>query len=66
MAAVEHAFRELDALVLQLKGLVLVRKLREQRAADDAELAMFHAEIDRARERLASIVKPGAADRAPA
>ena len=66
MAAVGHPFRELDDLVLQLKGLVLVRKLREERGANDAELAMFHAEIDRVRERLAGIVKAGAADRAPA
>jgi hypothetical protein len=65
-AAVERAFRELDDLVLQLKGLLLVRRLREQRGADDAELAMFHAEIDRVRERLASVVKNGVPDRAPA
>jgi hypothetical protein len=65
-AAVERAFRELDDLVLQLKGLVLVRRLREQRGADDAELAMFHAAIDRVRERLASVVKNGVPDRAPA
>lgn len=65
-AAIERAFRELDDLVLELKGLVPVRRLREQRGADDAELAMFHAEIDRVRERLASVVKNGVPDRAPA
>lgn len=66
MAAGEQAFHELDDLVLQLKGLVLVRKLREQRGARDAELAMFEAEIDRVRERLASIARTDGLDRAPA
>jgi hypothetical protein len=40
-----------------LKGLVLVRRLREQRGADAAELAMYSAEIDRVRNRLANVVK---------
>ena len=48
-------FRELDDLVLQLKGLVLVRKLREQRGADVGELALYGAEIERVRERLADL-----------
>src|SRR5438874_92643 len=33
-AATASPFRELDDLVLHLKGLVLVRRLREQRGAD--------------------------------
>ena len=43
----DHSFRELDDLVLHLKGLVLVRKLRERRGADAGELAMYGMEIDR-------------------
>jgi hypothetical protein len=55
MAAVA-TFRELDDLVLHLKGLVLVRRLREQRGAAEEELRMYGAEIDRVRDRLASLV----------
>jgi hypothetical protein len=53
-------FRELDDLVLHLKGLVLVRDLRRRRGADPDELGMYGAEIDRVRERLASLVRTGA------
>ena len=49
----EPIFRELDDLVLHLKGLVLVRDLREGRGADDDELDQYDAEIDRLRGRLA-------------
>ena len=59
-------FHQLDDLVLQLKGLVLVRKLREQRGADYEELTMYGAEIDRVRERLAGLMKGGRADQAAA
>ena len=59
-------FHKLDDLVLQLKGLVLVRKLREQRGADDEELTMYGTEIDRVRERLAGLMKGGRADQAAA
>jgi hypothetical protein len=55
-AAVGSNFHELDDLVLHLKGLVLVRRLREQRGADADELLMYRAEIDRVRDRLASLV----------
>jgi hypothetical protein len=51
------SFRELDDLVLHLKGLVLVRKLRERNGAETTELAMYGAEIDRVRERLAELVQ---------
>ena len=50
-------FRELDDLVLHLKGLVLVRRLREQRGADADELQMYRAEIDRVRDQLAGLVR---------
>jgi len=55
-ATTARPFHELDDLVLHLKGLVLVRRLREQRGADAEELSMYRAEIDRVRERLASLV----------
>ena len=45
--------RELDDLVLQLKGLVLVRALLEGNCATDAEIDAHTAEIDRVRARLA-------------
>lgn len=48
--------RELDDLVLHLRGLVLVRGVRADRGADADELAMYGAEIDRVRDRLAAIV----------
>ena len=46
------SFRELDDLVLHLKGLVLVRKLRERNGAEASELAMYGAEIERVRDDL--------------
>lgn len=58
------SFRELDDLVLHLKGLVLVRKLRERSGAEAAELAMYGAEIERVRERLAELVQAEAAQAA--
>jgi hypothetical protein len=48
----EDGFRKLDDLVLQLKGLVLVRRIREQRGADEDELVMYGAEIARVRSKL--------------
>jgi hypothetical protein len=50
-------FRELDDLVLHLKGLVLVRRLREQRGAAADELLMYRTEIERVREQLAGLVR---------
>jgi len=52
-------FSELNDLVLQLKGLVLVREVQEQRGADPVELRMYEAEIDRVRNRLASLIGGG-------
>lgn len=57
MTLASHALRELDDLVLQLKGLVLVRGVRAERGADAEELAMYGAEIDRVRDRLAALAK---------
>jgi hypothetical protein len=51
-------FRELDDLVLHLKGLVLVRRLRERSGADPSELSMFNAEIERVRRQLALVAAP--------
>ena len=53
----ERPFRELDDLVLQLKGLVLVREMRRRGGADADELDMYRAELDGVRERLASFVR---------
>jgi hypothetical protein len=56
-------FRQLDDLVLDLKGLVLVRELLRERGTD---VAALETEIDQVRNRLARFVsgpKPGAAAR---
>ena len=55
-----NGFRELDDLVLHLKGLVLVRKVQETRGAGHDELRMYGAEIERVRDRLAELVRAGA------
>jgi len=57
---VAEGFRELDDLVLHLKGLVLVRKVQEARGAGHDELRMYGAEIERVRDRLAELVRAGA------
>jgi hypothetical protein len=57
---VVEGFRELDDLVLHLKGLVLVRKVQETRGAGHDELRMYGAEIERVRDRLAELVRAGA------
>jgi hypothetical protein len=62
MAAEEglgYGFGKLDDLLLQLKGLVLVREIRERRGADEDELLMYGVEIDRVRNRLARLVRSG-------
>jgi hypothetical protein len=48
---------KLDDLVLHLKGLVLVRDLRQSRGADESELQLYGEEIDRIRGRLAELGK---------
>ena len=57
MNAAVQGFRELDDLVLHLKGLVIVQGLREQSGADDMELAQYGAEIERVRDQLAEYVR---------
>ena len=52
-------FRKLDDLLLHLKGLVLVREVRERRGADEGELLMYGVEIDRVRNQLARLVRSG-------
>jgi hypothetical protein len=54
-----YGFGRLDDLLLQLKGLVLVREIREQRGAGEDELLMYGVEIDRVRNRLARLVRSG-------
>jgi hypothetical protein len=53
----DQPFRQLDDLVLDLKGLVLIQRLRRERGADSEELNMFSHEISRARSRLAEFVQ---------
>jgi hypothetical protein len=59
MSAAAQGFRELDDLVLHLKGLVIVQGLREQSGADELELAQYGAEIERVRDELAAYVRAG-------
>jgi hypothetical protein len=51
--------RALDDLVLQLKGLVLVREILRERGASSAELDEHSAEIRRVRTQLAELVQAG-------
>ncbi len=53
----ERKFREVDDLLLHLKGLVLVRALLEERGAGEAELREHGDEIERLRARLAALVQ---------
>ena len=57
VAPYERKFREVDDLLLHLKGLVLVRALLEERGAGDAELRQHGDEIERVRTRLATLVQ---------
>jgi hypothetical protein len=62
MAAEEglgDGFRKLDDLLLHLKGLVLVRQVRERRGADEGELLMYGVEIDRVCNQLARLARSG-------
>jgi hypothetical protein len=63
---VEHNFRELNDLILHLKGLVLVRKLRERHGADPGELDMYAQAIDRVRDQLANVVTSNSLHKAAA
>jgi hypothetical protein len=48
--------REIDDLLLRLRGLVLVRDLLEQRGATAAEVDEHAREADRVRARLAALI----------
>lgn len=50
----------IDDLVLHLKGLVLVQQLRESRGAEEGELQMYGAEIERVRAELAHALRSAA------
>jgi hypothetical protein len=52
-----HGRREVDDLLLHLRGLVLVRALLEQRCASPAELNAHSAEIERVRAQLAGAIR---------
>ena len=55
------ANRELEDLILQIKGLVFAQALIEDEGASDAELADYRAELARQRGRLAELVRHTAA-----
>jgi hypothetical protein len=48
---------ELDDLLLDVRGLVLVRELLAERGATGAELAAHTDELERRRRRLAELVE---------
>jgi hypothetical protein len=52
--------RDVDDLVLRLKGLIHVRALLETRGASPAELGAHSEEIERVRAELALVVKEAA------
>ena len=54
--------REIDDLLLRLRGLVLVRDLLAQRGATRAELDAHTNELERVRERLADTIRGRAGD----
>jgi hypothetical protein len=49
--------REIDDLLLHVRGLVLVRDLLAERGASETELDAYTQELERQRERLASAVR---------
>jgi hypothetical protein len=53
----KEGFRQIDDLVLHLKGLVLVRALLQKRGASTAEVEAHTREIERVRARLAEVVR---------
>jgi len=50
--------REIDDLLLHIRGLVLVREILEQRGASEAELEAHTAELERLKEELAQLAVP--------
>jgi hypothetical protein len=59
LATYERRFREVDDLLLRLKGLVLVRALLEERGASEAEIRAHGDEIVRVRGQLTELVERG-------
>ena len=55
----ERQSREVDDLLLSVKGLVHVRALLEDRGASAAEIREHSDEIERLRVRLAELVRNG-------
>jgi hypothetical protein len=54
--------REIDDLVLELRGLTLVRNLLVERGVDGADIAAHSRELERVRARLAELIlEPGVA-----
>jgi hypothetical protein len=47
--------REIDDLLLHIRGLVVVREILEQRGASAAELEEHTAELERLKHRLARL-----------
>ncbi len=54
--------RDIDDLLLHLRGLVLVRDLLAQRRASRAELDAHTNELERVRQQLADTIRGRAAD----
>jgi hypothetical protein len=55
-AILDHS---IDDLLLQARGLVLVRELLSKRGASSAELDEHTAELERVRTRLAAAISRG-------
>jgi hypothetical protein len=52
--------REIDDLLLHIRGLVLVREILRRRGASAAELDAHTAELERLKDRLAELAVPAA------
>ena len=50
--------REIDDLLLHIRGLILVREILRQRGASPAELDAHTAELARLEDRLAEVTVP--------
>jgi hypothetical protein len=50
--------REIDDLLLHIRGLVLVREILRQRGASDAELQAHTEELERLKDQLARVAVP--------
>jgi phage-related minor tail protein len=50
--------REIDDLLLHIRGLVLVREILKQRDASEAELQAHTEELERLKDQLAQVAVP--------